>query len=63
MAIAIVPTIQKLDHSKSGHFCPDFNWFLTKWWPFVQILYFLGKFPHANLYAGGTAAFELPHAV
>ena len=25
--------------------------------------YLLGKFPHANLYAGGTAASELPLAV
>ena len=25
------------NHSKSGHFCPDFKWFLTKWQPFVQI--------------------------
>ena len=22
--------------SKSRHFCTDFKWFLTKWWPFVQ---------------------------
>ena len=33
--IVIVPTIRKLDHSKSGHFCPDFKWFLTKWGPVV----------------------------
>ena len=26
------------NHSKSGRFCPDFKWFLTKWQPFVQIL-------------------------
>ena len=26
MAIAIVPTIWKPDHSKSGQFCPDFKW-------------------------------------
>ena len=37
VAIAIVPTIQKPDHSKSKHFCPDFKWFLTKWLPFVLI--------------------------
>ena len=37
MAIAIVPTILKLDHAKSGHFCPDFKWFWTKWRPFVRI--------------------------
>ena len=30
-AMVIVPTIQ--------HFCTDFKWFLTKWWPFVQISY------------------------
>ena len=30
MAKAIVPTIWKLDHSKSGHFCQDFKWLLTK---------------------------------
>ena len=28
MAIALVPTIPKPDHSKSGHFYPDFKWFL-----------------------------------
>ena len=28
MAIAIVPTIRKPDHSKSGCFCLDFKWFL-----------------------------------
>ena len=27
MAIAIVPTIQKPDHSKSRCFCPEFKWF------------------------------------
>ena len=37
MAIALVPTIRKQDHSKSRHFCPDFKWFLTNWQPFVQI--------------------------
>ena len=37
LAIAIVPTIRKPDHSKSGCFCPDFKWFLTKWRPFVRI--------------------------
>ena len=36
MAIAIVPTIQKQDHSKSRCFCQDFKWFLTKWWLFVR---------------------------
>ena len=36
-AIAIVATIQKLNHSKPRHFCLDFKWFLTKWRPFVQI--------------------------
>ena len=36
-AIAIVPTIWKPDQSKSGHFCPDFKWFLTKWCPVVWI--------------------------
>ena len=34
--IAIVQTIQKPDHLKSGHFCSDFKCFLTKWQPFVQ---------------------------
>ena len=34
---SIVPTIWKLDHSKSGRFCLDFKWFLTKWQPFVRI--------------------------
>ena len=29
--------IWKPDHSKSGQFCPDFKWFLTKWRPSVQI--------------------------
>ena len=24
-------------HSKSGSFCPDFKWFLTKWWPLDRI--------------------------
>ena len=38
MAIALVPTIWKMDHSKSERFCLDFKWFLTNWWPFVQIL-------------------------
>ena len=37
MFIAIVPTIWKPDHSKTGCFCPDFKWFLTKWRPFIQI--------------------------
>ena len=36
-AIAMVPTIRKPDYSKSGHFCPDFKWVLTKWQPFVGI--------------------------
>ena len=31
MALGIVPTIKKPDHSKSGCFCLDFKWFLTKW--------------------------------
>ena len=35
--IALVPTIQKSDHSKFGHFCLDFKWFLTKWQPFIWI--------------------------
>ena len=35
-AKALVPTIQKTDHCKSGHFCSDFKWFRTKWL-FVQI--------------------------
>ena len=26
-----------INHSKSGRFCPDFKWFLTKWRPFVRI--------------------------
>ena len=30
MAIAIAPTILKLNHSKFGRFCPDFKWFLSK---------------------------------
>ena len=25
------------NHSKTGHFCPNFKWFLTKWQPFVRI--------------------------
>ena len=29
--------IHHLYHSKSGHFCLHFKWFLTKWWPFVWI--------------------------
>ena len=37
IAIAIVPTIWKPDLSKSGLFCLDFKWLLTKWWPFVRI--------------------------
>ena len=37
LSLAMVPTIWKPDHSKSGHFCSDFNWFLTKWRPFVRI--------------------------
>ena len=36
-AIAMAIAIRKLDHLKSRWFCPDFNWFLTKWWPFVWI--------------------------
>ena len=36
-ALAIVPTIWKPNHSKPGHFRPDFKWFLTKWLPFVRI--------------------------
>ena len=39
MAIAIVPTICKLGHSKSRHFCLHFKWFLAKWRPFVQSSY------------------------
>ena len=34
---AIIPKIWKLDHSKSGSFCPDFKWCLTRWRPFVRI--------------------------
>ena len=37
LAMAMVPTIWKLDHLKSRHFCSDFKWLLTKWQPFVQI--------------------------
>ena len=37
MAISIVPTIWKPDHSKSGHFCPNYKWFATRWQPFVPI--------------------------
>ena len=37
MAIAIIPIIQKLDHSKSWRFCPDFKRFLTTWQLFVHI--------------------------
>ena len=37
VAIALALTIRKPDHSKSGCFCPDFKWFLTKWLPFVRI--------------------------
>ena len=33
----MVPTIWKLDHSKSGQSCQNFKWFLTKWLPFVWI--------------------------
>ena len=40
MALAIVPTIQRPDLSKSGCFYPDFKWFLIKLWPFVRILKF-----------------------
>ena len=34
--IALVPTIQKPTHSKSGHFCLDFKWFPTKWQPLCR---------------------------
>ena len=37
MAKAIVWPIWKPVHLKSGHFCPNFKWFLTKSQPFVQI--------------------------
>ena len=37
MAIAIVPTFQNMDYSKSRRFCPDFKWLLTKWLPFIRI--------------------------
>ena len=37
LGIAIDPTIQKLDHLKSRHSCPDFKWFLTKWPSLVWI--------------------------
>ena len=37
IAIAIVPTIQKLENLKSRCLCPDFKWFLTKWGQFVRI--------------------------
>ena len=30
------------DHSKSGRFCPDFKWFLTKWWPICPDFKWLG---------------------
>ena len=32
-----VPNHLKLNHPKSGHFCPGFKQFLTKLWPFVRI--------------------------
>ena len=38
MAIALVPTIWKLDRLKTWHFSLDFTWFLTKWQPFVRII-------------------------
>ena len=38
MGLAVVPTIEKLEHSKSGYFCLDFKWFMSKWQPFVRIL-------------------------
>ena len=34
--MAIAPTIQKPNHLKSGHFCMDFKWFLTKRRSFVH---------------------------
>ena len=37
VGIALVPTIWKLDHSKSGCFCSDIKWFLTKQLPFIRI--------------------------
>ena len=37
LVMAMVPTIQKLDHSKSEHFYPDFKWSLTRWQPSVWI--------------------------
>ena len=37
LAIAMVPNIRKLNHYKSGGFCSDFKWFLTKWPSFVRI--------------------------
>ena len=37
IAIALVPTIQKLKHLNSGHFGLNFKWFLTKWRPFIRI--------------------------
>ena len=37
LTMTIVPTIWKPDNSKSGHFCPDFKWFLTKWLPFAWL--------------------------
>ena len=38
IAMAIVPTIRKTDHTESGHFCQGFKWFLTKWRPFAHIV-------------------------
>ena len=36
-ALALVPTIWKLDHLESRHFYPDYKWFLTRWPPFWGI--------------------------
>ena len=36
LAITMVPTIWKLDHSKSWYFCSDFKCSLTKWQLFVR---------------------------
>ena len=39
------------NHSKPGHFCSDFKWFLTKWRPFVQT---------SN---GWTSRFQIPFEI
>ena len=42
MAKAIVQTIQKPDHLKSGLFCPDFKWFFDKMVPICPYFKWLG---------------------